>query len=105
MLASTLEHCELLDSIDLPAVVSLKDSDPQKVIEVNRPFAEQRPNMPLHLGVTEAGMPPDGVKDALLSSNSSVVALETQSVSLTCQCAEARGDCGGSRYSRRYRNR
>ena len=62
MLASALEHCELLDSIGFTRyVVSLKDSDPQKVIEVNRRFAEQRPDIPLHLGVTEAGMPPDGV--------------------------------------------
>ena len=41
--------------------VSLKDSDPQKVIEVNRRFAELRPDVPLHLGVTEAGLPPDGI--------------------------------------------
>ena len=41
--------------------VSLKDSDPNKVIEVNRRFAEARPDVPLHLGVTEAGMPPDGI--------------------------------------------
>ncbi len=41
--------------------VSLKDSDPKKVIEVNRRFAERRPDVPLHLGVTEAGMPPDGI--------------------------------------------
>ena len=41
--------------------VSLKDSDPQKVIEVNRRFADERPDIPLHLGVTEAGLPPDGV--------------------------------------------
>jgi len=62
MLASALEHCELLDSIGFTRyVVSLKDSDPQKVIEVNRRFAEQRPDVPLHLGVTEAGMPPDGI--------------------------------------------
>jgi (E)-4-hydroxy-3-methylbut-2-enyl-diphosphate synthase len=39
----------------------LKDSDPQKVIEVNRRFAGERPEIPLHLGVTEAGMPPDGI--------------------------------------------
>ena len=32
-----------------------------KVIEVNRRFAEQRPDVPLHLGVTEAGLPPDGI--------------------------------------------
>lgn len=31
------------------------------MIEVNRRFAEVRPDVPLHLGVTEAGMPPDGI--------------------------------------------
>src|SRR5438093_3572663 len=41
--------------------VTLKDSDPIKVIEVNRRFAERRPDVPLHLGVTEAGLPPDGI--------------------------------------------
>lgn len=62
MLESALEHCEFLDSLDFTRYcVSLKDSDPQKVIEVNRRFAEQRPDVPLHLGVTEAGMPPDGI--------------------------------------------
>ena len=62
MLDSAWEHCELLDSLDFTNYcVSLKDSDPQKVIEVNRRFAERRPDEPLHLGVTEAGLPPDGV--------------------------------------------
>ena len=62
MLDSAWEHCEFLDSLDFTNYcVSLKDSDPQKVIEVNRRFAEQRPDVPLHLGVTEAGLPPDGV--------------------------------------------
>ena len=62
MLGSALEHCEFLDSIGFTRYcVSLKDSDPRKVIEVNRRFAEQRPDVPLHLGVTEAGMPPDGI--------------------------------------------
>jgi (E)-4-hydroxy-3-methylbut-2-enyl-diphosphate synthase len=62
MLASALEHCELLDRIGFTRYcVSLKDSDPAKVIEVNRRFATERPDVPLHLGVTEAGMPPDGV--------------------------------------------
>ena len=42
-------------------VVSLKDSDPQKVISANIRFAEARPDVPLHLGVTEAGMPPMGI--------------------------------------------
>lgn len=62
MLASAWEHCELLDQIGFTRYnVSLKDSDPAKVIEVNRRFAEARPDVPLHLGVTEAGLPPDGV--------------------------------------------
>lgn len=62
MLESAWEHCELLDSLGFTRYcVSLKDSDPKKVIEVNRRFAEQRPDVPLHLGVTEAGMPPEGI--------------------------------------------
>lgn len=62
MLASALEHCELLDSIGFTRYcVSLKDSDPAKVIQLNRRFADQRPEVPLHLGVTEAGMPPEGI--------------------------------------------
>src|SRR6476620_800875 len=62
MLESAWEHCELLDSLGFTRYcVSLKDSDPSKVIEVNRRFAEERPDVPLHLGVTEAGLPPDGI--------------------------------------------
>lgn len=62
MLASAFEHCEFLDSLDFTRYcVSLKDSDPAKVIDVNQRFADQRPDVPLHLGVTEAGLPPDGV--------------------------------------------
>ncbi len=62
MLESALEHCDFVDSLGFHRyIVSLKDSDPAKVIEVNRRFSEQRPDVPLHLGVTEAGMPPDGI--------------------------------------------
>jgi len=62
MLESAWEHCDFLDSIGFTRYcVSLKDSDPQKVIEGNRRFAERRADVPLHLGVTEAGMPPDGI--------------------------------------------
>ena len=42
-------------------MVSLKNSDPAAVVEANRAFAARRPDVPLHLGVTEAGMPPEGV--------------------------------------------
>ena len=62
MLESAWEHCELLDQLGFQRYcVSLKDSDPAKVIEVNRRFAAERPDVPLHLGVTEAGLPPDGI--------------------------------------------
>ncbi|MAT15285.1 MAG: 4-hydroxy-3-methylbut-2-en-1-yl diphosphate synthase [Planctomyces sp.] len=62
MLESAFDHCEFLDSIGFTRYcVSLKDSDPQKVIEVNKRFAAERPDIPIHLGVTEAGMPPDGI--------------------------------------------
>jgi (E)-4-hydroxy-3-methylbut-2-enyl-diphosphate synthase len=62
MVESALEHCALLDDLGFPRyVVSLKDSDPTKVVDANRRFAARRPDVPLHLGVTEAGLPPDGV--------------------------------------------
>ncbi len=62
MIESALEHCRFLDDMGFHRFcVSLKDSDPQKVIEVNQQFAQERPDVPLHLGVTEAGLPPDGI--------------------------------------------
>jgi (E)-4-hydroxy-3-methylbut-2-enyl-diphosphate synthase len=62
MLASAFEHCELLDNLGFTRYcISLKDSDPNKVIELNKRFAAKRPDIPLHLGVTEAGMPPEGI--------------------------------------------
>jgi (E)-4-hydroxy-3-methylbut-2-enyl-diphosphate synthase len=62
MLESAWEHCAALDELGFTRYcVSLKDSDPQKVIEVNRRFAARRADVPLHLGVTEAGLPPDGI--------------------------------------------
>lgn len=62
MLESALEHCAMLDDLGFDQyVVSLKDSDPNKVIDANIRFSEERPDVPLHLGVTEAGMPPDGI--------------------------------------------
>jgi (E)-4-hydroxy-3-methylbut-2-enyl-diphosphate synthase len=62
MIESALEHSAMLDDLGFDQYcVSLKDSDPNKVIDANIRFAEARPDVPLHLGVTEAGMPPDGV--------------------------------------------
>jgi len=59
---STAYHCDLMDEYGFNRfVVSLKDSDPAKVVEANRAFAQRRPDVPIHLGVTEAGLPPDGI--------------------------------------------
>ncbi|HUG52192.1 MAG TPA: flavodoxin/ferredoxin-dependent (E)-4-hydroxy-3-methylbut-2-enyl-diphosphate synthase [Vicinamibacteria bacterium] len=62
MVESARQHCDMLDDLGFDRyVVSLKDSHPRKVIEANRRFAALRPDVPLHLGVTEAGIPPEGV--------------------------------------------
>jgi (E)-4-hydroxy-3-methylbut-2-enyl-diphosphate synthase len=62
MVESALQHCALLDDLGFDRyVVSLKDSHPRKVIEANLRFAAARPDVPVHLGVTEAGLPPDGI--------------------------------------------
>jgi len=62
MVESALEHCRHMDDLGFDRyVVSLKDSHPRKVIEANTRFAAARPEVPLHLGVTEAGIPPEGV--------------------------------------------
>src|SRR5713101_4912436 len=59
---SAAYHCDLMDDFGFTRfVVSLKDSDPNKVMDANRRFSERRPDVPLHLGVTEAGLPPDGI--------------------------------------------
>ncbi len=57
---SAREHCELLESFGFTRfVVSLKSSDPEAVVQINREFAALRPEIPLHLGVTEAGLLPE----------------------------------------------
>ncbi|MBI1908922.1 MAG: (E)-4-hydroxy-3-methylbut-2-enyl-diphosphate synthase [Deltaproteobacteria bacterium] len=62
MIQSAAYHCKLLDDLGFTNYcVSLKDSDPKKVIDINKKFAALRPDVPLHLGVTEAGLPPEGV--------------------------------------------
>lgn len=63
MVDSALEHSAWLDTIGFTRYcVSLKDSDPRKTVEAYLKFAEARPEIPLHLGVTEAGMPPEGIE-------------------------------------------
>ena len=59
---SAVWHCGLLDKLHFTEyVVSLKDSDPKKVVLCNKEFSKRRPDVPIHLGVTEAGLLPDGV--------------------------------------------
>jgi len=62
MVRCAVDHCEMLDDLNfMNYCVSLKDSDFDKVIDANRRFSKERPDVPLHLGVTEAGLPPEGI--------------------------------------------
>ena len=62
MVRCAVDHCEILDDLNfMNYCVSLKDSDFDKVIDANRRFSKERPDVPLHLGVTEAGLPPEGI--------------------------------------------
>ena len=57
-----IDHCELIDGLGFSDyLISIKDSDPYLVVEANVRFAAARPDVPVHLGVTEAGMPPEGI--------------------------------------------
>lgn len=57
-----IDHCAMIDELGFrDFCVSIKDSDPYLVIEANQRFATARPDVPIHLGVTEAGMPPEGI--------------------------------------------
>ena len=61
--ASALEHVEWLGEIGFDRFcVSMKDSNPETVVRINRLFAERHPEVPIHLGVTEAGVPPIGIQ-------------------------------------------
>ncbi|MBX2869433.1 MAG: flavodoxin-dependent (E)-4-hydroxy-3-methylbut-2-enyl-diphosphate synthase [Acidiferrobacterales bacterium] len=63
MVESALEHSYWLDELGYERYcVSLKESDPTKTVEAYLRFAEARPEIPLHLGVTEAGIPPMGIE-------------------------------------------
>lgn len=62
IVACAVDHCALVDGLGFTSyVVSIKDSDPRLVIDANSKFAAERPDVPIHLGVTEAGMPPEGI--------------------------------------------
>jgi (E)-4-hydroxy-3-methylbut-2-enyl-diphosphate synthase len=60
-LRSAGEHISYLEELGfINYVVSLKSSDPNDVMEINQRFAATYSDIPLHLGVTEAGMLPMG---------------------------------------------
>ena len=62
IIQSAVYHVELMDKFGFENFcVSIKDSDPEEVIKLNKRFFQLRSDIPLHLGVTEAGMPPAGV--------------------------------------------
>ncbi len=62
IVACAIDHCALVDKLGFSDyLVSIKDSDPRLVVEANTRFAAERPDVPIHLGVTEAGMPPEGI--------------------------------------------
>ncbi|MDR3234036.1 MAG: flavodoxin-dependent (E)-4-hydroxy-3-methylbut-2-enyl-diphosphate synthase [Planctomycetaceae bacterium] len=67
-LTSALQHSEFLDSLGFTRYcVSIKSSDPKTFTAVNRHFAAMRPDVPLHLGLTEAGLPPAGIQKSRLA--------------------------------------
>ena len=62
-LNSALQHAGFIDSLGFDRFcVSIKSSDPQAVLFANRQFAAKRPDVPIHLGLTEAGLPPMGIE-------------------------------------------
>jgi (E)-4-hydroxy-3-methylbut-2-enyl-diphosphate synthase len=66
MVDAALRHCELLERLDFrDIVVSLKSFDLRTTWLANRRFREER-DYPLHLGVTEAGLPPSGIARSAL---------------------------------------
>ena len=90
-LTSAREHIGYLEDLGFQNyVVSLKSSDPNDVLEINARFAEQHPEIPLHLGVTEAGMLPMGeIKTRIAFENLLARGIgDTLRVSLTLPHAE-----------------
>ena len=61
LVESALEHIHLLEELDFHDIlVSLKSSDVATTVLAYRRMARERP-YPLHIGITEAGPPPDGL--------------------------------------------
>lgn len=90
-LNSVAEHIAIMKELEFSNfLVSLKSSDPNDVMDINTKFAESYPMIPLHLGVTEAGMLPMGeIKSRVAFENLLVKGIgDTLRVSLTLPYAE-----------------
>jgi (E)-4-hydroxy-3-methylbut-2-enyl-diphosphate synthase len=90
-LTSAREHVGYLEDLGFTNyVVSLKSSDPNDVLDINERFAKEFPEIPLHLGVTEAGMLPMGeIKTRVAFENLLARGIgDTLRVSLTLPHAE-----------------
>jgi (E)-4-hydroxy-3-methylbut-2-enyl-diphosphate synthase len=90
-LTSAKEHMGYLEDLGFQNyVVSLKSSDPNDVLEINSRFAKEFSDIPLHLGVTEAGMLPMGeIKTRVAFENLLANGIgDTLRVSLTLPHAE-----------------
>jgi (E)-4-hydroxy-3-methylbut-2-enyl-diphosphate synthase len=90
-MTSAREHIGYLEDLGFTNyVVSLKSSDPNDVMEINQRFAKEFTDIPLHLGVTEAGMLPMGeVKTRIAFENLLANGIgDTLRVSLTLPHAE-----------------
>ena len=90
-LSSAREHIGYLEDLGFQNyVVSLKSSDPNDVLDINQRFVEEFPDIPLHLGVTEAGMLPMGeIKTRVAFENLLARGIgDTLRVSLTLPHAE-----------------
>lgn len=88
---SALQHAEMVEALGFTNfVVSLKSSNPNSVVTINREFARRRPEIPLHLGVTEAGLLPDGaIKSRIALEQLLAVGIgDTVRVSLTLPDSE-----------------
>ena len=90
-LESAREHIGYMEELGFENyVVSLKSSDPNDVMDINLRFAQEFPLIPLHLGVTEAGMLPLGeVKTRIAFENLLAQGIgDTVRVSLTLPHAD-----------------
>lgn len=90
-LQSAGQHIEFMHQFGFSNfLVSLKSSNPNAVIAINKEFSRRFPEVPLHLGVTEAGMLPMGeVKTRVAFENLIPHGIgDTIRVSLTLPLAE-----------------